>query len=162
MNAPALDIITTFLVPNEVCMGMRQGPRDGRWVEMIWVVRGDTIAKYMTDCGPVENFPHIFEQIIPGDGETTVTEFQHEAERHRHDLWAWEHQQRVRAESTLFADVNRQREERREYIDNRSVFGPYQKTQRNIYNQENAWRKFFDERARRTGRRTTHPSGGLR
>lgn len=158
----ALDIITTFLVPNEVCMGMRQGPVNGRWVEMIWVVRGDTIAKYVTDCGPAENFDRIAPVIIPGDGETTVDEFRHEAERHRNDLWAWNHLQRVKAESTLINDVNEQNEARREYIANRSVFGPHFNIQRNIYNSERGWRNYFDTRAERTGKRTTHPSGGMR
>ncbi len=158
-EAPALDIITTFLIPNEVCMGSRQGPLNGRWIERIWVVRGDTIARYETDCGPAENFARIAEVIIPGDGETTVDEFRHEAERHRNDLrWA-NHLERVRFESTLMADVNAQREERREYIENRSVFGPHQTTQRNIYNRSNGWRKWFDERARRTGKRTSTKDG---
>lgn len=153
MGDVALDIITTFVLPNEVCQGMRQGPVGDRWLERIWVVRGDTIARYETDRGPASAYERIAEEIIPGDGETTVAEFMDEAERHRHDLFAWNHLQRVKAESTLVEDVNRMREVRREYIANRTVSGPYFTIQRNFYNQENAWRKYRDERARRTGRK---------
>ncbi len=158
-DAPALDIITTFLLPGEVCMGSRQGPIGDRWIERIWVVRGDTIARFETDCGPAANYEHIAEVIIPGDGVTTVDEFRYEAERHRNDLRWWNHLQRVKAESTLMADVNEQRDARREYIKNKSVFGPYFKIQRNIYNRENGWRKFFDTRAERTGKRTSTKDG---
>lgn len=175
IETPAGQIITDCLLPNEVCHLMRQGPVGERWVEILWVLRKgywtaakvfdpltEVIAKFVTDCGPASNFAHIAPMIIPGDGETTVNEFRHEAQRHRHDLFAWNHLQKVAAESTLVADVNRAREQRREYIKNRSVVGPYVKTERNIYNSEETWRKWFDERARRTGKKKLHPSGGLR
>lgn len=151
-DAPALDIITTFLLPGEVCMGSRQGPIGDRWIERIWVVRGDTIARYETDCGPAANFSKIAEVIIPGDGGTTVDEFRHEAERHRHDLRWWNHLQRVKAESTLIQDVNNQREARVEWLGNRSVFGPYHTVQRNIYNSAKTRRDFRDKRERATGK----------
>jgi len=149
-----LDIVTDFLLPNEVCMGMAQGPEGGRWIQKVFVVRGDTIAKHITDCGAAEMYERIPAQVIPGDDETTVAEFLYEAERHRHDLFAWNHLQRVKAESTLVKDINEQRQARREYIRNRSVFGPAFTIQRNIYPREHVWRKFRDERAEKTGRRT--------
>lgn len=175
IETPAGQIVTDYLIPTEVCYGMRNGPVDDRWVEIIWVVRkgywtkqgiydgiSEVIAKHVKDCGPASNFERIAPLIIPGDDETTVAEFLHEGERHRYDLFAWNHLQRVKAESTLVADVNRSRENRRLYIANRSVIGPYFKVERNIYNGEAAWRKWFDERARRTGKRRLHPSGGMR
>jgi hypothetical protein len=157
--ANTLDIVTTFLLPNEVAMGAWQGPEDGRWLQKVFVVRGDTIAKHITDIGPAEDFERIPAELLPGDGETTVAEFLFELERHRHDLFAWNHRQRVKAESTLIHDVAEQREARREYIRGRSVNGPHITVQRSIYNRENAWRKFFDRRAERTGKRTSTREG---
>lgn len=130
---PDLDIVTTFLIPNEVCWGLWQGPENGRWLEKLFVVRGDTIAKYVTDCGPASAFEGIPVEVVPGDEETTVAEFRYEAERHRHSTFARDHLARVAAESTLVADVRRNREARRQYIKNRSVFGPFHTVQRNIY-----------------------------
>lgn len=174
-ETPAGQIVTDTLIPNEVCYGLQQGPIGERWVQLIWVLRKghwtkgkvwdaftEVIAKHVTDCGPVSNFEKIAAQIIPGDDETTVDEFLYEAERHRHDLFAWNHLQKVKAESTLAEDFARGRENRRLYIRNQSVVGPYIKVERSMYNKEEAWRKWFDERARRTGKRKLHPSGGMR
>jgi hypothetical protein len=140
-TAPALDIVTQFILPNEVCMGLWQGPERGRWLEKIFVVRGDTIAKYVTDIGPAKNFVGVAVEIVPGDDETTVAEFRYEAERHRNSTFARDHMARVAYESTLVADVNRNREARRQYIKNRSVFGPFHVVQRNIYDSNPARRK---------------------
>jgi hypothetical protein len=153
MPDAALDIITTVVHPNEVCMGMRQGPVGERWIERVWVVRGDTIARYETDRGPASLYENIPEEIIPGDGETTVAEFMDEAARHRTDLRWWRHLVELQESSTLIADINRQREARREYIHNRSHFGPNFKIERSFYNRENTWRKAFDRRAELTGKR---------
>lgn len=157
MSEAALDIITEKVHPQEVCYGMWQGPRGERWILKLWVLRGDAIARWEQDCGPASKYERIPEQVIPGDEETTVAEFLYEAERHRNDLFAWNHLQRVKAESTLVKDINEQREARREYIRNRSVNGPHFKIERSIYNRENAWRKFFDERSARTGKRVFTP-----
>lgn len=153
------EVLADHLDPNEVCMGMWQGPQAGRWIQKIFVVRDDTIAKHVTDCGPATDFPHIPVEIIPGDDETTVGEFLYEAERHRHDLFAHNHLERVKARHNLKDVIPENQAKRREIIKGQSVSGPYQTTSRNNYSSRLTWRRFFDRRAEVYGKRVSTKDG---
>lgn len=155
--------LTTYVLPNEVCWGLTEAPMvvpqvDGstveRWIQDIVVVRNDERLHFITDFGDPDEYEMITPIILQGDGETTVAEMQYEAERNRNDTY-WQTRAREQLEaSTLLMDIVEQRARYHEYIHNRTVSGPAVFTQRNVYPQQWAWRKYFDERARRTGKRT--------
>jgi hypothetical protein len=105
------------------------------------VVRDDRLAEFTTDFGPAQDFEHIPPLFIPSFGDDTVAQLQELAERHRHDLrWAKRKQEMI-AESTLIRDILRQTEENREWIANRSQFGPVANVQRNVYDTNVARRR---------------------
>ena len=125
-----MHIITTRIHPDEPCHGLWEGPKNGRWVQRVFVIRDDTIAKFETDFGPVENFKDATEVVYPSFGENSVGQLQELAERDRHsDKWAKRGRERL-AESTLIPDILRQEEIRLEIIANRSRFGPAISVQR--------------------------------
>ena len=133
-----MKIVTRMIHPDEECWGLREGPRGGRWIQAVYVVRegGDAIAEWTKDYGPAEDYEHIQSLIIPSFGENSVAQLQELAEKNRHDHY-WSHRrEEMLAESTLIADVLRQDEERKQQIRNRSVFGPHFTRERNLYSQE--------------------------
>lgn len=152
------DILTDYLEPNEPFESFWQGPvmrgpGKGRWRVYVWVIRNDKVAKFIQDVADATLFAHVPQEFIPGDGETTVSEVLHEAERFRSDTkWANEHIARLKEESTLFSDVQENWQKRQALIRNRTIIGPYFQYQRNGYSSVKTWRDWFDERARRTGR----------
>lgn len=148
-----LKIVTDRVHPDEGCYGLYEGPRDGRWLTALYVVRGDAIAEYTVDHGPEEAFAKIPPMMMPSYGENSVGEMLDWGERHRHDL-RWFHKiERMKAESTLIQDVIEQRAERHLRIHNRSTFGPYQTIERNGHSRTATWRRFKDKIAERTGKR---------
>ena len=161
-----MKIVTLQVSPDEPCWGLRQGPRleampDGsrqrRWVERTYVIRGDAVAEFSFDCGPVEDWPDATETVYPSFGENSVGELRWLAERDRNSTkWA-DYRKRLQSESTLIADVLRQEEENSAYIHNRSVFGPAVNKQRNVYDSNPARRKLRDRRKDYSG---IIPQGG--
>lgn len=151
-EAIPLDIVTEAVHPDEPCYGLWERARDGRIEMLLFVARGDAIAKFVLDVGPVENFPDWTPTIVDSEGEDTVGQLLDFAERQRFSTFAREHREKVAAESTLVADINRQRAIWREVVRNRTVMGPYQSRQANDYPSQFAARLLRDERARRTGR----------
>jgi hypothetical protein len=144
-------IATDRVSPDEECHGYFTGPVRGRMVEWVFVVRGDAIAKYEQDFGSADQFGYVPPMKIPSFGENTVAELQWHGERHRHDEHWGKYIAELKGQSTLFADVLRQEEQKQLAVRNKSVFGPAQTTQRNGHNQSEVWRRFKQERDERRG-----------
>lgn len=137
-----MKIVTLRVFPDEGCWGLFEGPRAGRWVQCVYVIRGDAIAEYKTDLGPVEDFPYSTPLLVPSFGENTVGELMAGAERDRFDSKWYRRREEQRAASTLIPDILRQMEERHEHIAARSQFGPAISVQRNApYSREATARK---------------------
>ena len=114
-------------------------------------MRGDTIAKFETDYGPITKWPDATETIYPSFGENSVGQLQELAERDRHsDKWA-KYRKELQEGSTLISDILRQEEELLDVVANRSKFGPGVSTQRNDFPREAVQGKYKEKRnARRT------------
>ena len=119
----------------------------------IVVIRGDLPVGLVIHHGPdPEMSGRIPPLFVPSvEGENNVGLMLQMSEEHRHDLRHWKRIQRYKAESTLIPDIIRQEAEAREWIHNRSSFGPYQTTERNGYSHQTTVRKWFTERDRRRG-----------
>ena len=131
-----MKIIAVSIHPDESCYSLREGPRNGRWVQRVYVVRGDAIAEWSKDYGPVADWPDATEVIYPSFGENSVGQLQELAERDRHsDKWA-KRRREMQAESTLIPDILRQEETLLEVRHNRSHFGPGASVQRNDFPRE--------------------------
>ena len=156
-----MHIITTYVLPTEKAEAYFIGPKqmpgfsdddNPRMMEQIFVYRDDTIAKYETDLGPADNWPYVPPLMMPSFGEETVEALQWHGQRHlADDRWA-KRMREYKESSTLFADIIRQEEQRHEIIRNRTSIGPYATVQRNGWAREHAWRRWRDERNRRTGK----------
>jgi len=119
--------------PDEGCWGLQEGPESGRWIQRLWVIRGDRKAKYENDLGPVSNYPDATPIIYPSFGENSVAELQYLAEMdRRNDKWA-KRRREMQAGSTLIADILRQEAEYIEQLNNRSQLGPSITVQRDDY-----------------------------
>ncbi|KKL23713.1 hypothetical protein LCGC14_2422630 [marine sediment metagenome] len=148
-----VSVIALRVFPDEPVYGLKEGPESGRWVQKIWVIRGDRKAKYETDFGPASDFPDATTIIYIGDGEDTVAEFQAAAQRDRHDdKWA-KRRREMQSESTLITDILRQEERKIAERANRSVFGPHHSAQRIDYPREAVKAK---QKERRDDRRNNH------
>lgn len=108
-----MKIETMWVHPDEACHGLREEPRmmpgpDGsqtwRWVQTVFVVRGDTIAAHTTDFGPAEDFRHVTPLMMPSFGDDTVAQLREHAEKNRHDTYWQERAKAQQAESTLIRD----------------------------------------------------------
>lgn len=147
-----MKIVTLWVHPDEECHGLFEGPRNGRWITAVYVIRGDAIAEHVIDHGPEIEFCKIPPMMMPSFGENRVGEMLEWGERHRHDTRWWDRAQEMKAESTLIRDVMNQEEDRIEAIHNRTQLGPYQNTQRNDYSRTANQRRFNEQRAKHTGR----------
>lgn len=128
-----MKIIAVSVHSDEPCYSLQEGPRNSRWVQRVYVIRGDAIAEYSVDYGPVQNFKNATEVIYPSFGENSVGQLQELAERDRHsDKWA-RRRREMQAESTLIPDILRQEETLLEVRRNRSHFGPGVSVQRNDF-----------------------------
>ena len=115
-------------------------------MQRLYVVRGDAIAEYATDYGPVENFKDATEVIYPSFGENSVAQLQELAERDRHsDKWAKRGREML-AESTLIPDILRQEETLLDVVRNRSIIGPAITVQRNDFPREAVINKHKEKR----------------
>jgi hypothetical protein len=147
-----MHIIATRVHPDEPCHGLYEGPKGGRWVQRVFVLRGDRIAKFETDFGPVSDFPNATEIIYASYGDDSVGQLQELAERDRYsDKWA-KRRKEMQAESTLIADILRQEEIMLEVRRNRSHFGPLVSTQRTNFPREAVYQKERDNARNRRER----------
>ncbi len=150
-----MKIVTDHVRPDEPAHGLREGVRlmpmpDGstqrRWVQSIWVIRGDAIAEYTEDFGPAHRFEgDVIELVIPSFGENSVAQLQEHAEKNRHDHHWARRREEMMVESTLIEDHVAQLERNRAIIRNRSLIGPNVRVQRNGYSQEATQRKLKEQ-----------------
>lgn len=122
-----MKILVNVVHPDEPCYGLFEGPDRGRWVQKVWVVRGDALARLQTDYGAAENFSRIQPLIMPSDGENSVAELQYHAEKNRQDDYWARRRDEMLASSTLIPDVINQIERQARP----SVFGPAVSVERN-------------------------------
>lgn len=87
------------------------------------------------------------------EGENCVGLMLEMSEAHRHDLRHWIRIRELQEGSTLIADIIRQEAEARDWIHNRSTFGPHITKERNGYSHETTVREWFDTRDERTGKK---------
>ncbi len=128
-----MHIVADQIHKDEPCYGLWEGPKNGRWVQRVFVIRGDAIAKFETDYGPISKWPDATEIMYPSFGENSVAQLQEMAERDRHsDKWAKRGRERL-AESTLIKDILRQEEALLNVRANRSIIGPAITVQRNDF-----------------------------
>ncbi|KKL51770.1 hypothetical protein LCGC14_2292150, partial [marine sediment metagenome] len=102
-----MHIVADQIHKDEPSYGLWEGPKRGRWVQRVFVVRGDANAKFETDYGPVSFWPDATEIIYPSFGENSVGQLQEMAECDRYSDWGAKHRRRVAAESTLIPDILR-------------------------------------------------------
>ena len=136
--------------PDEPAYGMSEKPvllpgpngaQRWRWVQRVFVIRGDTIAKHETDYGPAEDFEHVTPMIMPSHGENTVAQLREHFDKNREDRHWWNRRYEMLSASTLVSDILRQEEEIRARIKNKTTSGPYVTIERGGYSQEATQRK---------------------
>lgn len=160
-----MHIITTYLDKTEPCYGGWEGyeqapipgglngATDWRWLQKIFVVRGDTISKFVTDLGPAEDYEErITPIIVPCNGEYDVSAIQYLLEQNRHDTYWQERAKAQLAESRLVWELVEQQDKLHRVIHNRTSSGPYVTVQRNGYAHEQTMRDFKARHQERTGR----------
>ena len=141
-----MKIVTKRVHPDEPCHGLWEGPKKGRWLQRVFVIRGDAIARWTKDYGPITKWPDATEIFYPSFGENSVAQLQELAERDRNsDKWAKRGREKL-AESTLIADILRQEETLIDVRANRSRFGPGIAVQRNDFPREAANAKLKEKR----------------
>ena len=156
-----MKIVTDHIFPDEPCYGMREQPRlvqigkasEWRWVQAVYVIRGDAIAEYTKDYGPAERFTHVTPMAMPSFGDDTVAQLQEHFDKNREDNYWQRRSEEMLADSTLIADAIQHLEVEREVLRNRSVIGPVVSVQRNIVPIQRAQREYKELRdARRSYR----------
>lgn len=149
-----MKIITSRVHQDEPCYGLTEGRIGGRWIQRVFVVRGDRIAKFETDFGPASDFPDATGTIYASFGDDSVGQLQELAERDRHsDKWA-RRRKEMQAESTLIQDILRQEEMMLEEKRNRSHFGPGVSVQRIDFPREAVQQKQKERRINARNRST--------
>ena len=150
-----MHIVTDRISPDEDCHGLTEGSvmRAGQWhwIQRVFVIRGDAIAKYETDLGPASDYARVQPLAMPSFGENSVAQLQAFAEKNRHDTYWAKRSEEMLAESTLIKDHIRQIEQNRELIRNRSHFGPGSHFQRNGYPRQAALEAERGRRRRTSG-----------
>ena len=166
-----MQILTEQLHPNEPCYGLWEGPEVApipgssngatgwRWLQKVFVVRGDTIAKHVMDLGHADLYARIQPLFLPNDGADSVSALQFWAEKNRNDTYWADYADEQLAQSTLISDILQQNETLRESVANRSSFGPYQNSPRNGYSLITAERQAKQRRQDRTKKVVTYGSG---
>src|SRR3989304_1792053 len=81
-----MHVVADRIFPSEPCWGLQEGPeqrvvhpnggQEMRWVQRLWVIRGDRKAKFEPDSGPASDFPDATPVIYPSFGENTVAQLQ--------------------------------------------------------------------------------------
>lgn len=160
-----MHIVTDRVFPDEPCWGLAEGPMAmpypqgpgtrPRWVQRVFVIRDDAIAKYLWDIGPVEDYEDLVTPILmPSFGENTVAELQAHAERNRHETKYMDRRREMMAESTLIEDAIAQVELRYLAKSNRTVIGPHLRVERGGWPDQTATRVLRDRvKERKNGRR---------
>ena len=144
---------TLWVLPDEKTFGLFEGPRKGRWIQAVYVLREDTISEWVKDYGPASDYKDIQTLVMPSAyGEDTVAQLQEIAEKNRHDTYWADRVKTMKGESTLIADVVRQDEEMHEQMVNRSTLGPHLNVQRSLYSQA-ATKRRMDDRRTKSGKR---------
>ncbi len=137
-----ISIVTDYVHPDEPCHGLAEGvlqmPHGAgfrrRWVQRVFVVRGDAIAKYTLDLGPAEDWEgRALPQVIYSAGLDTVAEMQESAERDRNRGALMQFVQQQREESTLIEDSLAGLEQQHLAKSNRTIIGPHVFSQRGDY-----------------------------
>ena len=150
-----MHIVTDRVVPDEPCHGLAEGPLampypEGpgvrqRWVQRVFVIRDDAIAKYLWDIGPVEDYEDtVMPILMPSFGENTVAELQAHAEKNRHETKYMDRRREMMAESTLVQDAVAEVERRYLAKSNRSIIGPHLRVQRGAWPDQTAVRALRD------------------
>ncbi len=104
-----------------------------RWVQRVFVIRNDEVAKHLIDLGPVADFEGVTPLIMPSEGTNTVAQLQEHAEKNRHDDYWRNRRQEMLAESTLVQNLLRQEEEVLAVKRNRTTSGPLITRERSGY-----------------------------
>ena len=145
-----MKIVTDYVLPDEPCHGLQEIDRllpqaDGAWqlrrIQAVYVVRGDSIAEYVTDLGSAEDFADVAQSKMLATGELTVAAMQAEAEHDRHDTFYRSVRNEMLEGSTLIQDFITLKERNWEIINNRSVFGGGVTKQRNGFSKRAAYEK---------------------
>lgn len=155
-------VMTDRIYPDEPCYGLQEGPewrvineqgtQAKRWVQKVWVIRGDRKARYESDIGPASDWPDATPIIYASVGDDTVAELQWLAERDRRDdKWA-KRRRELLSESTLIKDILRQEEAKMQMFANRSVFGDAVSVQRVDFPSQFIQRKAKEKRNERRSR----------
>lgn len=140
-----MHIVTDYLLPTEPCYGAMQGPvlmpmpngsQEERWVERVFVVRGDAIAKHERDLGEAKAFEGCIQSRDLIDGDITVQEVLEQLEQDRTDFYWARRKEELRKQSNLIQEAIAQTEERHRIINNRSVMGPMVSKQRNGFSRQ--------------------------
>src|SRR3990167_2120296 len=97
------------------------------------LLRGEQPVGLVIHHGPPPEFsgkiPPLFVPSV--EGENPVGLMLQMSESHRHDLRWWIRAKEMKEGSTLIQDILMQEWEAREWVHNRSTFGPHQTTERN-------------------------------
>lgn len=92
------------------------GSQTFRWVQTVFVLRGDAIAAHSTDYGPAGDFADVTPLLLMMDGdEDTVGLAWDYAEKNRHDAYWQQRAKEQQAESTLIRDHMEQIEMLRQF-----------------------------------------------
>ena len=135
-------IITDYVLPDEGCWGLAEGPMhmphgagfQRRWVQRIFVIRGDAIAKYTLDLGSADDWEErALPQVIYSAGTDTVAEVQESAERDRNEGKLMQFVKQQREGSTLIEDSLAGLEQQHLAKSNRTIIGPHVFAQRGDY-----------------------------
>lgn len=157
-----MHIITDHVSPDEGCWGLLEGPLtlphgEGfrrRWVQRVFVVRGDAIAKYQIDLGDAEHWEaRALPQAIAGMGDDTVGELQEWAEHDRLEGKFMQYRKQLQEESTLVEDSLAGLEQEFLAKRNRTIIGPHVFSQRGDYPGQFARRELRSRQKERTNGR---------
>ena len=145
-----MHIVTDHVVPDEGCWGLAEGPMQmphgagfqRRWVQRVFVIRDDAIAKYTLDLGSADYWEErALPQAIAGMGDDTVAELQEWAERDRNKGKMWQFVQQQREESTLIEDSIAGLEQEFLAKRNKTIIGPHVFSQRGDYPRQHVQRE---------------------
>jgi len=155
-----MHIVTDHIWPDEPCYGLSEGPlwmpypegegwQPGtrrRWVQRVFVIRDDAIAKYIQDIGPAEDYEgRSTPLLVPSFGENSVAELQELAEATRHNHRYSKRREEMLAASTLREDALRTVEMRYLEKQNRTVLGAGTFAQRGNFSREAVERALRDK-----------------
>lgn len=85
-------------------MPMPDGSIQWRWVQTVFVIRGDAVASHTRDFGPAADFANVIPLMMPSFGDDTVAQLREHAEKNRHDTYWQERAKGQQAGSTLIRD----------------------------------------------------------